>query len=195
MRCRPLGIIITLLSLVIHANGDCISLEQANATGSLNSKYYRVKRVQCVSNDNANDMTNPNAMVPFTGAAAVFASPEEVNLWLKDASGTTTTPPKLTPGKSLLTWVTEVQAWTLYASVDVERWVPITASLAFEPNSERREQAMAWLRDNLQSGRATQKPAEEVKNPDSGEVVSAAQPSGLELFLNHLRVSWGLTMT
>ena len=67
----------------------------------------------------------------------------------------------------------------------------ITASLAFEPNSERREQAMAWLPDNLENGKATQKAVDEVKNPDSGEVIVEAAPSGLELFLTSLRMSWG----
>ena len=40
----------------------------------------------------------------------VMSRNDEVSSWLKDASGTDKSPPKLTPDKSVLSWLVEVQA-------------------------------------------------------------------------------------
>ncbi len=75
-------------------------------------------------------------------------------MWLKDASGTATTAPKLTPGKPVLSWILEVQAWALYTTIEENRQRAMVCAISMEPNSERREECMAWPRANLASGTA-----------------------------------------
>ena len=77
----------------------------------------------------------------------------ETESWAsKDASGTSSSPPKLTSNKSVLAWIAEVQAWCLYTAIEIARQAAMICAIGLEPNSEKREQAMAWLRTNLPNG-------------------------------------------
>ena len=57
----------------------------------------------------------------------------------------------------------------------------MVCAVSFEPDSERREQAMTWLRENLQNGIAADVGTEAVIDDASGSVIREERQSGLSL--------------
>lgn len=68
----------------------------------------------------------------------------------KDEAGTVKSPPKLVPENTFAKFVEEVRNWTLYTEVKVEKQAPLVASTSCQLGSEKRSQAQAWLKRNLQ---------------------------------------------
>ena len=54
----------------------------------------------------------------------------EYTQWLRDATGSEKQPPKMTPGKGVNTWIIEVQAWTLYTTVEIHRQCAMVAAVS-----------------------------------------------------------------